>query len=153
MVQHSDEIGSPNSSIRILCTSLGEKWSDLGLSVEALLLLSKEFVRDISQLQLLRGNGEESDSKELQAAFSFLFRECMQFVLQPILIYQNLWLEACRFYDDVAKELQWSPQVQQRRSFEVQTEIFASGTYTHTKEELEVGARLAWRNSAKCVGR
>jgi hypothetical protein len=151
MVEHSDEIGSPNSNIRILCTSLGDKWSDLGLSVEGLLLLSKEFVRDISQL--LRGDGEDSDPKELQAAFSFLFRECMQFVLQPILINQNLWLEACRFYDDVAKELDWSPQVQQRRLFEVQTEIFASGTYTHTKEELQVGARLAWRNSAKCVGR
>ena len=49
-----------------------------------LLLLSKEFVRDISQL--LRGDGEDSDPKEFQAAFSFLFRECMQFVLQPILI-------------------------------------------------------------------
>ena len=77
----------------------------------------------------------------------------MQFVLQPILINHNLCLEACRFYDDVAKELDWSLQVKQRRLFEVQTETFASGTYTHTKEELQVGARLAWRNSAKCVGR
>ena len=116
-----------------------------------LLLLSKEFVRDISQL--LRGDGEDSDPKELQAALSFLFRECMQFVLQPILINHNLCLEACRFYDDVAKELDWSLQVKQRRLFEVQTETFASGTYKHTKEELQVGARLAWRNSAKCVGR
>ena len=33
-----------------------------------LLLLSKEFVRDISQL--LRGDGEDSDPKEFQAAFS-----------------------------------------------------------------------------------
>jgi hypothetical protein len=59
----------------------------------------------------------------------------MQFVMQPILINQNVWSEACRFYDDVAEELHWSPaQVQQ--IFEVQTEIFASGTYVHTRNKF-----------------
>lgn len=28
-----------------------------------------------------------------------------------------------------------------------------TGTYKHTTEEIEEGARLAWRNSARCVGR
>jgi len=27
------------------------------------------------------------------------------------------------------------------------------GTYTHTSEELAFGARVAWRNSARCIGR
>jgi nitric-oxide synthase, bacterial len=32
-------------------------------------------------------------------------------------------------------------------------EIAATGTYTHTREELIRGARLAWRNHARCIGR
>ncbi len=36
---------------------------------------------------------------------------------------------------------------------EVRAEIAASGTYRHTIEELTHGARLAWRNSSRCIGR
>ncbi|MCZ7434653.1 nitric oxide synthase oxygenase [Streptomyces sp. WMMC1477] len=36
---------------------------------------------------------------------------------------------------------------------EVRESIASSGTYTHTPEELLLGARLAWRNHARCVGR
>jgi nitric-oxide synthase len=32
-------------------------------------------------------------------------------------------------------------------------EIDSYGTYTHTFEELEHGARMAWRNSNRCIGR
>ncbi|WP_141566466.1 nitric oxide synthase oxygenase [Pseudonocardia sp. N23] len=32
-------------------------------------------------------------------------------------------------------------------------EIAATGTYRHTGEELAFGARAAWRNSARCIGR
>ncbi len=35
----------------------------------------------------------------------------------------------------------------------VSASIEANGTYTHTYEELAFGARLAWRNSARCIGR
>jgi nitric-oxide synthase, bacterial len=35
----------------------------------------------------------------------------------------------------------------------VRAEIDATGSYTHTSEELTFGARLAWRNAARCVGR
>jgi nitric-oxide synthase len=41
----------------------------------------------------------------------------------------------------------------QRRWQEICDEIAATGTYTHTAEELEYGARVAWRNSARCIGR
>ena len=40
-----------------------------------------------------------------------------------------------------------------RRWPEIRAEIAATGTYTHTTEELEFGARVAWRNSARCIGR
>ncbi|WP_326820965.1 nitric oxide synthase oxygenase [Streptosporangium sp. NBC_01756] len=36
---------------------------------------------------------------------------------------------------------------------EVQVEIYQTGTYTHTPEELAFGARVAWRNSSRCIGR
>ena len=32
-------------------------------------------------------------------------------------------------------------------------EIDATGTYWHTPEELAFGARVAWRNNARCIGR
>jgi nitric-oxide synthase, bacterial len=36
---------------------------------------------------------------------------------------------------------------------EALAELDATGTYTHTAEELTYGARVAWRNSARCIGR
>ncbi|MEU6576366.1 nitric oxide synthase oxygenase [Streptomyces sp. NPDC046805] len=39
------------------------------------------------------------------------------------------------------------------RLAEVRREIEDTGTYTQTPEELAFGARVAWRNSARCIGR
>ncbi|WP_328806372.1 nitric oxide synthase oxygenase [Streptacidiphilus fuscans] len=36
---------------------------------------------------------------------------------------------------------------------EIESSIAAYGTYSHTPEELAYGARVAWRNSARCIGR
>ncbi|GAA3125565.1 nitric oxide synthase oxygenase [Streptosporangium carneum] len=36
---------------------------------------------------------------------------------------------------------------------EVRAEIARTGTYTHTPDELVFGARVAWRNSGRCIGR
>ncbi|MEV5891958.1 nitric oxide synthase oxygenase [Nonomuraea fuscirosea] len=36
---------------------------------------------------------------------------------------------------------------------DVAREVARRGTYTHTYEELEFGARVAWRNSNRCIGR
>ncbi|WP_371779838.1 nitric oxide synthase oxygenase [Streptosporangium subroseum] len=36
---------------------------------------------------------------------------------------------------------------------EVRAEIARTGTYTHTPGELTFGAKVAWRNSGKCIGR
>ncbi|MGH3369783.1 MAG: nitric oxide synthase oxygenase, partial [Nocardioidaceae bacterium] len=35
----------------------------------------------------------------------------------------------------------------------VMREIDMTGTYWHTAEELAFGARAAWRNNARCIGR
>lgn len=39
------------------------------------------------------------------------------------------------------------------RMAQVRAEIDATGTYEHTLAELTFGARVAWRNSARCIGR
>lgn len=40
-----------------------------------------------------------------------------------------------------------------RRLREVRREVEATGTYWHTPAELAFGARVAWRNSSRCIGR
>jgi nitric-oxide synthase len=39
------------------------------------------------------------------------------------------------------------------RLAEIHAEIAATGTYRHTTDELTFGARVAWRNSSRCIGR
>ncbi|TVQ67857.1 MAG: nitric oxide synthase [Balneolaceae bacterium] len=40
-----------------------------------------------------------------------------------------------------------------QRLREIEEEIEKSGIYTHTSEELQFGAKIAWRNSNRCIGR
>jgi nitric-oxide synthase len=40
-----------------------------------------------------------------------------------------------------------------QRWAEIQLEIERTGTYAHTYEELSYGAKVAWRNSNRCIGR
>jgi nitric-oxide synthase len=35
----------------------------------------------------------------------------------------------------------------------VRAQIAATGTYVHTTEELSYGAKMAWRNASRCIGR
>src|SRR5688500_2342591 len=35
----------------------------------------------------------------------------------------------------------------------VRSQISTTGTYVHTPGELAYGAKLAWRNSSRCIGR
>lgn len=39
------------------------------------------------------------------------------------------------------------------RLHQVVRDVARSGTYTHTAAELEFGARVAWRNNSRCIGR
>ncbi|MER5702862.1 nitric oxide synthase oxygenase [Micromonospora sp. NPDC002296] len=39
------------------------------------------------------------------------------------------------------------------RMAEIRAEVAGTGTYTHTVDELAFGARVAWRNSNRCIGR
>jgi nitric-oxide synthase len=40
-----------------------------------------------------------------------------------------------------------------QRGGQVSAEIERTGTYVHTRDELSFGAKVAWRNTARCVGK
>lgn len=54
----------------------------------------------------------------------------------------------CQFHHETG-----SLEQLQDRLAQVRVEVAGRGTYTHTFRELEFGARVAWRNSRKCIGR
>ncbi|WP_413375268.1 nitric oxide synthase oxygenase [Alkalihalobacillus sp. 1P02AB] len=66
---------------------------------------------------------------------------------------KNLFNEAKQFFETCYYELAKSEQELKRRLNEVHEEIEQTGTYHHTYEELSHGAKMAWRNSNKCIGR
>lgn len=65
----------------------------------------------------------------------------------------GMYGEAEKFLRLCYKEWERPDRELEIRLAEVKEEIAAEGTYTHTAEELEMGARLAWRNSNRCIGR
>ncbi|MEO1627642.1 MAG: nitric oxide synthase oxygenase [Bacteroidota bacterium] len=52
-----------------------------------------------------------------------------------------------QYYDELAKE------GKEQRWADVKAQMEKTGTYVHTHEELSHGAKLAWRNSNRCIGR
>ncbi len=66
---------------------------------------------------------------------------------------QELIHEAFSFLDQAYFELDKDPKLLKIRKDEVMSQINATGTYKHTFEELSIGAKIAWRNSNKCIGR
>jgi nitric-oxide synthase len=67
--------------------------------------------------------------------------------------YEWVLEEAEKFVRSSYSELGKSPIEIENRLLEIQQAIAASGTYEHTYEELKHGAKMAWRNSNKCIGR
>jgi nitric-oxide synthase len=61
--------------------------------------------------------------------------------------------EAEHFIYKCYQELGLSREEAGARFLDVKREIELTGTYEHTFVELEHGARMAWRNSNRCIGR
>ncbi|TKD71405.1 nitric oxide synthase oxygenase [Pseudalkalibacillus hwajinpoensis] len=67
--------------------------------------------------------------------------------------HNELLEEAFSFLDQAYYELEKDPDTLHYRKNEIRAEISDKGNYSHTYEELEHGAKMAWRNSNKCIGR
>lgn len=66
---------------------------------------------------------------------------------------EELFAEAQAFVSTCYAELSKSTEETTNRLTHIKTSIQGFGTYDHTYEELEHGARMAWRNSNRCIGR
>ncbi|MBS4179596.1 nitric oxide synthase oxygenase [Bacillus sp. FJAT-49731] len=65
----------------------------------------------------------------------------------------NLLLEAIQFIESCYDELGISEARKLKRIQEIKNEINVTGTYVHKTFELTHGAKMAWRNSNRCIGR
>lgn len=61
--------------------------------------------------------------------------------------------EAKSFIQTMYKELNYNENTILKRINQIETQINLTGTYKHTNEELVYGAKMAWRNSNRCIGR
>lgn len=66
---------------------------------------------------------------------------------------ENLRIEAVNFIENCYNEIGMTVDQQTERINEIHSEIDRTGTYTHTTFEIEHGAKMAWRNSNRCIGR
>ena len=68
---------------------------------------------------------------------------------------QDLYIQAEAFISSMQQfeRTQLNEREFIKRLDEIKYSIKTTGTYCHTKEELAFGAKLAWRNSNRCVGR
>src|SRR5699024_1123567 len=69
------------------------------------------------------------------------------------IINNDLLTKASDFIHTAYNELGLDPTKQSIRIEEISDEINHTGTYTHKPFELTHGAKMAWRNSNKCIGR
>jgi nitric-oxide synthase len=65
----------------------------------------------------------------------------------------QLEIEAVHFIKTAYNELGKTEQEVEDRVIQIQNDIAETGYYDHTFEELTHGAKMAWRNSNKCIGR
>ncbi|WP_219834520.1 nitric oxide synthase oxygenase [Paenibacillus sp. R14(2021)] len=66
---------------------------------------------------------------------------------------RHLLHEAEAYIRQFGIELGRSSEETNHRIAQIAADIEATGTYVHTGEELAYGAKLAWRNSNRCIGR
>ncbi|WP_299132562.1 nitric oxide synthase oxygenase [uncultured Amaricoccus sp.] len=89
----------------------------------------------------------------MRRGWSVLFGRVIRVISEPMAQQERLGEAAREFIDQLAEELAWPATKVEKRWSEISHEIRATGTYTQTYEEIEYGAKLAWRNAPKCIGR
>ncbi|MCA9698985.1 MAG: nitric oxide synthase oxygenase, partial [Myxococcales bacterium] len=87
--------------------------------------------------------------RSLQKAMFIVSLLTMQQAVQA----ERVEREAERWIRQIAEELRWPDERVQERLATIRASIRLTGTYDHSSEELSYGAQVAWRNSAKCIGR
>lgn len=143
------ELSDPQSNLRRILFELSLKWTEMQIPIEKYMLLIDKSIEATEHLSLLNNKL----ARQIHCSLKMMLPDATQLLFYPSLLVKNLKSEAAEFYADVAKELGWSLQEHEERLYEVFKEINTTGHYTHTEKELEMGCKLAWRNSSKCIGR
>eukprot|EP01116_Phalansterium_solitarium_P021474 TRINITY_DN6686_c0_g1_i3.p1 TRINITY_DN6686_c0_g1~~TRINITY_DN6686_c0_g1_i3.p1 ORF type:complete len:1576 (-),score=643.68 TRINITY_DN6686_c0_g1_i3:181-4908(-) len=92
-------------------------------------------------------------NESIERAWARMYAVVAQLQAQPMALEEALVSAAESWLNVMAAELNWSSAVFHSRFLQIKVEIAKTGSYTHLPAELEYSARLAWRNSAKCIGR
>lgn len=66
---------------------------------------------------------------------------------------EDLLTEAHTFITTMYNELQYSQKQLEERLVFITDSISSTGSYLQTEEELHYGAKVAWRNNSRCIGR
>ena len=83
-------------------------------------------------------------SPELRQGWQTLIDRVVNVIKLPKMNEERLIKRARQYIDQIAVEQAWEPEDKARRWAEIR-EVKATGTYTHTYEELAYGAQLALR--------
>lgn len=100
-----------------------------------------------------KGSAQPVTVEDIEQAFVHIYGQTMGFTFYPMFREELLVQKATEFFEKYANEAGWSSSQLSKRLLEVKLELSASGTYNHTADELQWGARVCWRNAAKCIGR
>jgi nitric oxide synthase oxygenase domain/subunit/hemoglobin-like flavoprotein len=158
LVKSINELGRSNTSFRNAVDNLGEHHRKLGIPTYTYAMIGNHLLDCLAPLfqleeQITKNDKYPVKASQLLKAWATLYTEVASLMNYPMLHQTNLIDQATEFYNNVAEELGWSGRELKQRLLEITYEIASTGTYNQTTQEIETGARLAWRNSAKCVGR
>ncbi len=95
---------------------------------------------------------EQGEQEEQGASIHRSGLPTHQQIRYPLVDPQEIAYEA-RSYLHLVHQERGTDHAYQERLIEVQAAIERTGTYVHTADELAYGARVAWRNSTRCIGR
>jgi nitric-oxide synthase, bacterial len=140
------EEAGPGFAASLDALPMGEPGTGFAASLDALPMgePGTGFAADLDALPMGEpGTGFAADLGALRAGRPLA--DCDSFGLASLLVIAE------RFITMFHSETQAGPP--DRRLRQVRREIETTGTYWHTPAELEFGARVAWRNSSRCIGR
>lgn len=160
MIKYPQSVGEAKGTFRTTVDHLGERHRELGIPTEAYPAIGQNIINTVRPffrdyvVSTKWTEGDDSVTEEmLSQGFAKLYAATMSFTFFPMMVEEKMVDRATAFLEQVASELDWSPSRLSQRLLEARLEISKTGTYTHTSEEIQTGCRLAWRNSAKCIGR
>ena len=152
IITNIHDMRNHDSELRRNLKEHGKTWRKNGIPLLTVKLLGDEFMNAIEP-HLHDKVDSQLAIQSIMETISFVYDEAMYFLSIPMLIDCNLIHSATQFYKEVSTELDWSDKELELRMIQIKSEIAYTRTYTQSAEEIEVGARLAWRNSSKCIGR